>query len=84
VGDFLQVDRRWQEHEKARFNRPATSGIVNDRGTTMEATTILISALALLILLAVTSIRFGVESREGFSTKEPGQASRGPNSVAKQ
>jgi hypothetical protein len=50
----------------------------------MEATTILIVALALLILLAVTSIRFGVESREGFSTKEPGQASRGPNSVAQQ
>ena len=57
---------------------------MNDRGTTMEATTILISALALLILLAVTSIRFGVESREGFSTKEPAQASRGPNSVAQQ
>jgi len=81
VGDFLQVDRRWQEHEKARFNRPATSGIVNDRGTTMEATTILISALALLILLAVTSIRFGVESREGLSAKGGGRTPSERNSV---
>jgi len=81
VGDFLQVDRRWQQHEKARFNRPATSGIVNDRGTTMEATTILISALALLILLAVTSIRFGVESREGLSAKDGGRTPSERNSV---
>jgi hypothetical protein len=57
---------------------------VSEWNRSMEATTILIVALALLILLAVTSIRFGVESREGFSTKEPGQASRGPNSVAQQ
>jgi hypothetical protein len=32
----------------------------------------LIVALALLILLAVTSMRFGVDSREGFPTKERG------------
>ena len=47
----------------------------------MEATTILISALALLILLAVTSIRFGAESRDGFSTRERGQTSTGSKSV---
>jgi hypothetical protein len=46
----------------------------------MEATTSLIAGLALLILLAVTSIRFDAESREGFSTRERGQTSRGSNS----
>ena len=54
---------------------------MNDRGTTMEATTILISALALLILLAVTSIRFGVESREGLSAKGGGRTPSERNSV---
>ena len=54
---------------------------MNDRGTTMEATTILISALALLILLAVTSIRFGVESREGLSAKDGGRTPSERNSV---
>jgi hypothetical protein len=39
----------------------------------MEAITSLIVALALLVLLAVASIRFGVESREGFSTNERDQ-----------
>jgi hypothetical protein len=39
----------------------------------MEATTSVVTALALLILLAVTSIRFGVDSREGFSPKERDQ-----------
>jgi len=70
------VGRLVQEHDKAQFNRPAPSGIVNDWSTTVEATTIFISALALLILLAVTSIRFGAESREGFSTKERDQTLR--------
>jgi hypothetical protein len=35
----------------------------------MEAT-ILFVAVASLILLAVTSMRFGVDSREGFASKE--------------
>jgi hypothetical protein len=35
----------------------------------MEAT-ILFAAIGLLILLAVTSMRFGVDSREGYVTKE--------------
>jgi hypothetical protein len=42
----------------------------------MEAT-ILFVAVATLILLAVTSMRFGVDSREGFSTKERELARRG-------
>jgi hypothetical protein len=37
----------------------------------MEAVTSLIVALALLILLAATSLRFGVDSREGFTAHEP-------------
>jgi hypothetical protein len=36
----------------------------------MEPFASLITALALLILLAVTSMRFGVDSREGFSTNQ--------------
>ena len=40
----------------------------------MEAT-ILFVAVAALILLAVTSIRYGVDSREGFSEKEREPAS---------
>ena len=35
----------------------------------MEAT-ILFAAVAVLILLAVTSMRFGVDSREGFVSPE--------------
>ncbi len=35
----------------------------------MEAAS-LFAAIALLILLAVTSMRFGAESREGFPSKE--------------
>ena len=42
----------------------------------MEAT-ILFVAVAALILLAVTSMRFGVDSREGFASKERELASRG-------
>ena len=38
---------------------------------------ILIVALAALILLAVTSLRFGVDSRDGFPTKESDLAARG-------
>jgi hypothetical protein len=47
----------------------------------MEAATILISALALLILLAATSIRFGEESRDGFSIRARSQQSTGSNYV---
>jgi len=36
----------------------------------MEAFSSLVFALALLILLAATSLRFGVESREGFTTQK--------------
>jgi hypothetical protein len=42
----------------------------------MEAT-ILFVAIAALILLAVTSIRFGVDSREGFRSAEHELARRG-------
>jgi len=42
----------------------------------MEAT-ILFVAVATLILLAVTSMRFGVDSREGFSSQERELARRG-------
>ena len=38
---------------------------------------IVIVALAALILLAVTSLRFGVDSREGFPSKERELAARG-------
>jgi hypothetical protein len=44
---------------------------------TMEAITSLGAALALLILLAVTSMRFGVDSREIFSTDDLDKAPRG-------
>ena len=43
----------------------------------MEAITSLFIAIALLILLAATSIRFGVDSREGYATTEYDQARRG-------
>ena len=42
----------------------------------MEAT-ILFVAVAALILLAVTSMRFGVGSRDGFASKERELAARG-------
>ncbi len=42
----------------------------------MEAT-ILFVAVAALILLAVTSTRYSVDSREGFASKERGPASLG-------
>ena len=42
----------------------------------MEAT-ILFVAVAALILLAVTSMRYGVDSREEFSSKERELAQRG-------
>lgn len=42
----------------------------------MEAT-ILIVAIASLILLAVTAPRYGADSREGFPTKERELAGRG-------
>jgi hypothetical protein len=42
----------------------------------MEAT-ILLVAVASLILIAVTSMRFGVDSREGFASKERERVSHG-------
>jgi hypothetical protein len=42
----------------------------------MEAT-ILFVAVAALILLAVTSMRYGVDSREGYASKERELARRG-------
>ena len=42
----------------------------------MEAT-ILFVAVSALILIAVTSMRFGVDSREGFASKERELARRG-------
>ena len=42
----------------------------------MEAT-ILFVAVAALILLAVTSMRYGVDSRDGFSAKEREMVARG-------
>jgi hypothetical protein len=42
----------------------------------MEAT-ILFTAIAALILLAVTSLRFGVDSRESFRSAEHDLARRG-------
>jgi hypothetical protein len=74
------VDHLMQERERARYSCPAKSSIVNEWSKSMEATTSLIAGLALLILLALTSIRFDAESREGFSTRERGQTSRGSNS----
>ncbi len=40
----------------------------------MEAA-ILFVAVATLILLAITSMRYGVDSREGFASRERGSAS---------
>ena len=37
----------------------------------MEDLSSLVLALALLILLAATSLRFGSESRDGFAAQEP-------------
>jgi hypothetical protein len=79
-GVIGHVDHLMQEHERARYSRPAPSSIVNDWSKSMEATTSLIAAVALLILLAVTSIRFDTESREGFSTRERSQTSSESNS----
>ncbi len=42
----------------------------------MEATSLYV-AIGLLVLLAVTSMRFGVDSREEFPSKERDQATRG-------
>ena len=39
--------------------------------------TILFAAVAALTLLAVTSMRYGVDSREGFASKERELAARG-------
>ena len=42
----------------------------------MEATMLFV-AVSALILIAVTSMRFGVDSREGFASKERDLASQG-------
>jgi hypothetical protein len=42
----------------------------------MELTTLIV-ALAVPIILAATSLRFGVDSREGFPSKERELAARG-------
>ena len=42
----------------------------------MEATMLFV-AVSALILIAVTSLRFGVDSREGFASKERELARRG-------
>ncbi len=42
----------------------------------MEATMLFV-AVAAMILLAVTSVRYGADSREGFASKEREPASRG-------
>ena len=42
----------------------------------MEATVLLV-AVSSLILIAVTSLRFGVDSREGFASKERELAQHG-------
>lgn len=39
----------------------------------------LFAAIAMLILFAVTSMRFGADSREGLPSKERDQALRGIN-----
>ena len=45
----------------------------------VEAVDTLFAAIALLILLAATSLRYGVDSREGYTTKEYDLARRGIN-----
>jgi len=53
-------------------SRVGTPGALqsNERRILMEAITSLTAALALLILFAVTSIRFGVDSHEGSSAND--------------
>jgi hypothetical protein len=45
--------------------------------TTMDPVVSLLAAITLLILLAVTSFRFGVDSREGYFSHERDRALRG-------
>jgi uncharacterized membrane protein YdfJ with MMPL/SSD domain len=65
------------DHERSLFNRTVASRSSNEWRMTMEAITSLGAALALLVLLAVTSMRFGVDSREIFSTDDHDKAPRG-------
>lgn len=58
------------DREQSLSNCPAVSIISNERRILMEAITSLTVALALLVLFAVTSIRFGVDSREGSSAND--------------
>ena len=44
----------------------------------MDTSTLFV-AIAALILLAVTSMRYGVDSREGFPTQEPNWPRREPS-----
>src|SRR5215204_7591531 len=48
---------------------PGGTGKPRDWSTPMEATMLFV-AVTVLILLAVTSTRFGVDNREGFASKE--------------
>jgi hypothetical protein len=73
------VDHLLPEHEQLLHAGPVWSGISNERRVTVEPTTSLVAILALLILFAATSIRFGVDSREGF-VKEQDQISSDSNS----
>lgn len=78
VGPGLDnVNHFLPDHERSLFNRTVASRSSNEWRMTMEAITSLGAALALLILLAVTSMRFGVDSREIFSTDDHDKAPRG-------
>jgi len=46
---------------------PVKSGISNEQRVTMQDTTSLVATLAMPILFAATSIRFGVDTREVFA-----------------
>src|SRR4051812_35038529 len=75
--EIAHIRRLVPELEQVLFSRPAISRYLNERSTTMEATSIIMAALGLLILLAVTSIRFGVDSREELSTDDRHRTSWG-------
>jgi hypothetical protein len=54
------------EHKHVVCDWPALSRLLKERSTSMEPFASLVTAL--LILLAATSMRFGVDTREGYST----------------
>src|SRR5215204_5603346 len=55
---------------------PGGTGKHQDWSTPMDATMLFV-ALTVLILLAVTSMRFGIDSREGLASKEREPARNG-------